>query len=97
MPIGCPSITVCDFSASLPVPVLAFGVLRRNENKAQDKDEFSRIGDLEDKILPRQQGHAMLFAAFQGIGLKLSAHFIRGESATFPGDQVTQDTDFIVN
>ena len=97
MPIGCPSITVCDFSASLPAPVLSLGVLRRNENKAQDKDQFPRIGDLEDKILPRQQGHAMLSAALQGIGLKLSAHFIRGEPAAFPGDQVAQDTDFIVN
>jgi hypothetical protein len=59
--------------------------------------EYSRIGDFEDEVPPGQQGHAMLLPALQSIGLKLSSHFIRGEPTAFPGDQVAQDTDFIVN
>lgn len=55
------------------------------------------IGNLEDEILRRQKGHAMLFAALQGIVSQHLLHFIDREPAAFPGEQVAQGTDFIVN
>ena len=61
------------------------------------RGEFSGISDLEDEVLIRQQGHAMLFSAFQGIVLQFTTDFVGIEPAAFPRDQVAQDTDFIVN
>jgi hypothetical protein len=65
--------------------------------KERLRGELSGIGDLEDEVLIRQQGHTMLFAAFQGIVLQFTTDFVGIEPAALSRDQVAQDTDFIVN
>jgi hypothetical protein len=61
------------------------------------RGEFPGIGDLEDEVLRRKKGHAMLFAALQGIVSQHLLHVIDREPATFAVKQVAQGTDFIVN